>query len=1120
MRGIFVFAIIIIMCMPALSLHDSHAGSPYVSIVNKNENDIIKCNNNSITFMTKCQKPSYLRFDYPSGNYTEYSFGISWNNCYDYGRTENSILLSENNETLLNISYGPYLCYNTLICNSDYASINLSEMNHIYYFKIFISNNSKHVYLAFNNDVYNIQLKKIYTGNLSIMFGGQYSDQTIYNYKSIPYNIFNNSLNDYKCISFNVDKNIENAFLARSLNTVFYINNKSLIAYNYYNKSYYGKLNNVSGSLFYQDSGNITLFLIKNNISMVTISKTNAAFKIRYFKNNGYIYAYRDSNNIIFINKTAIYYNENIININGTVIGAYHDKSLFIIYKSRGSIYLSKFLNNEIVNIYYINVSKSTIEYINDGSALWPLISSNGIYINMLPKMPYISVSPLILYNGTSFFYNSYLYSSSGKTKIYKNISIDGGAILSFKNSTFYIYYKNDYLSAYHPEIDNITVKKYFDYNLIYLNVSSYLPYRSVLSFNSRSFNINKFMKLNLSNVGQGIYNAFINVTNTAGYTCERSLKIYSLKYPGIYVYPENNSYVIYNQTVRFYVSEFNLKYINVKYRNVNLTFNGNSSFNLSLGNYTGNITLRFTTLDKYNLLYYKNVTYHVMAIPVMKTNIKNNEYFNSGKINITWNKIKNATSYIVKINNNTYKTFNDYINVSLKNGLYNVSFYIILRGNITVKGPEYDITVITYKPGIIYHVNTDNLSFYGNSDNNTMNISIKVNMPAELNASIIFNNKTIFTYNSKNFTNSYYINITGNSGNFHGNGIYILILNLSGINGLKSKYTYYFYVNNSIPKVYKNCTYYINKPYLNISLNKDYKYYINNEYFNGSIHLTLSNKIYEFNVKYYSKTGNYNSFHIIVYYFTETPIITVYHRISNNTLYMRIYTHYPVKPYKLIIDYMNKTRIIVNPGRYTYFNITFNKNGLYRINITAESLFKTESRVEINAGINYFIKIYKYSIDYNNGILSLILNGINTKNVSISWFLNGKYIGSGSIIKYKMPLGYNNITARLSFDGKTVYYTRYIIVTGSPVYYILIILIILASFIAYYKLRYKNKNIGDFINSMNGKPLSVIYKTCRRHSISRHALKKEIKNLRLNGIIEIEEDMDGKKYLVIKTQK
>ncbi len=1117
MKRLLAFTLIIIMCMPAITSHNMELKNPYISIVNDTKNTIIQCNNGSILFMTKCSKPSYIKFKYPYNNYTEYSFGLSWSNNYDYGRTENSILITGYNNTLLNISYGPYLCYNTLICNSRYDSINLSKMNYIYYFNIFISNGSDNIYLIFNSTIYKLHLRNVYNGNLSIMFGGEYSDQRIYNFESKPFNIFNNNLIKYKCKSFSVNKNINNAIIARSINTLFYINNNSLNAYNYYNKSEY-KILNISGNIFYQDSKNIILFSINKNVSMITISKLSGNITIKHFTNHGYIYAYFNSG-VIFLNRTSINYNGNIININGTIIGAYHDKSLFVIYKSGKYIYLSRFENNTLDNIYNLDISNVKITGINDGTSLWPFIFSNGAYINMLPEIPYISKSPLLLYNGTSFLHNSYFYSSNGRLNINGNVSIDKNTIVTFNKSTFKIYYINRYLSNYYPKINSIVVKRHFNYNTIYINVSSYIKYSAVLKFDSKSFNINKVLKLNLSNVPQGIYNSCIIVTNIAGYKSEKSVDIYSLREPYIYVYPANNSYIIYNQTIKFSVDEFNLKYINVKYGNQNMTFYGNGSFKLSLGNYTGNITIRFTALDSYNLVYYKNVTYHVMKIPKIRTNIYNNEYFNINKIYISWEKIKNATYYIIKINNQTYKTLNDNINITLQNGSYNLSFYIVLKNSISIPGPKYHIIVMAYRPRISYKINTDYISFYGNSRNNTLNISVKLNMPALLNGTFEINNRIIFTYLSKHFKDFYFINVTGSMANFSLNGLYKLILKIHGINGLESNYTIYFYVNNSIPNIYKNIIYYTEKPYFNMSLNSNYSYYLNNSLFNGTIHLKESNKIYNFTIIYYSKTGNHNIFHIKIYYFTERPYIYVYHKLINNTLYMKINIKYPVKSYMLIIEYMNKSVIIKKPKNPVYFNISFNSNGFYKINIIARSLFNTESSFNINTSINYFVKIYKYKIEYDNGILKLIIGGENTKNIVASWFVNGKYVGSGHIIKYSLPLGYDNVTIKLSFDGKSVLYTKYIIVTGSPFYYILALIIVIAGILLYKKIRYKNKDITNFIISMDKKPLKEVYKLCKRYGISRHALKKEIQLLRHKGYLEIEEDMDGEMYIII-TQK
>ena len=119
---------------------------------------------------------------------TEYSLNLSWAPNSDVeGSTENNIILEQGNETLLSIEYGKQLCYKTIVSGrQNYTSIlNFRSCYTAYNLSIILSANMRnHAIVMQGSGHYSepdtVALKNPYkSGNVTFMFGGEYSNQTI-----------------------------------------------------------------------------------------------------------------------------------------------------------------------------------------------------------------------------------------------------------------------------------------------------------------------------------------------------------------------------------------------------------------------------------------------------------------------------------------------------------------------------------------------------------------------------------------------------------------------------------------------------------------------------------------------------------------------------------------------------------------------------------------------------------------------------------------------------------------------------------------------------------------------------------------------------------------------------
>ena len=187
--------------------------------------------------------------------------------------TENNIVLKQGNRALLSIEYGKQLCYKTIVSGSqNYTGIlNFRNCYTAYNLTIILSDSMRsHAIIIQGNEHYSephtVALKNPYrNGNVTFMFGGEYSNQTVGRIAAKNYsrlvspgeaNINNFKVERKNTIPYQAYGSYM-AFLDSNLNSIIYLDGSmSIISYNYYNSNIFSpyaiKINSVSESVNYR----------------------------------------------------------------------------------------------------------------------------------------------------------------------------------------------------------------------------------------------------------------------------------------------------------------------------------------------------------------------------------------------------------------------------------------------------------------------------------------------------------------------------------------------------------------------------------------------------------------------------------------------------------------------------------------------------------------------------------------------------------------------------------------------------------------------------------------------------------------------------------------------------
>ena len=536
------------------------AASPSVAVSNLSYGERDICTYNCT--------PSYYRIQ--EGHYaqTEYTFNLSWYlNRGVEGSTGNSILIAQGNKTLLSIEYGNVYYYNTNVYGKEkYDNVlNFHKCLTLYNFSIILSGKMKNHAIIMQGNGHNsephiVALKNPYMiGNVTFMFGGKYSNQTIgritvKNYtglispgdasdsniplqisKAIPSEIYGSSM----------------AFLDKRLNSVIYLErNMSITGYNYYDSNYslIGSINDLYGYTVNSfQYGNFFIFYYStpDNIHIYSVNSTDLSVNRTVIQNDNatHLLVYRNQYIMFNLNGTFIFPGNYKVNIPGVRI---------LSINASKDIEIEGFSGNTVYN-YTMNQSMIPV---NTGSYTWNM-SGEVIYSNSTNGIDYtlkyggLALKPYgyTYYNLTNpvdniYEHNREIYEliggkllNTGINASNSEISESDNSIISMNGLHMSIYSYNYVLSPYTFKINSVADSVNYRNTTLIFNVSSGLSYNLWVTVFNKTYCVHdNEISFTFNNTPTGVYRYTLKGFNTAGYNYTGT---YSMEYNNtLYIVP------------------------------------------------------------------------------------------------------------------------------------------------------------------------------------------------------------------------------------------------------------------------------------------------------------------------------------------------------------------------------------------------------------------------------------------------------------------------------------------------------------------------------------------------------------------------------------------------------
>ncbi|MHB8396909.1 MAG: hypothetical protein ACYDAZ_03900 [Thermoplasmataceae archaeon] len=340
------------------------------------------------------------------------------------------------------------------------------------------------------------------------------------------------------------------------------------------------------------------------------------------------------------------------------------------------------------------------------------------------------------------------------------------------------------------------------------LNVTSSLPYSDSLALGGETFRSeNSSIMITSSSLIDGTYNSAIMVENVAGYSTERNITVYVDNHgPMIVVKPGNFSYIPDNATLNFSsTSIFGISSITFTYFNRTATcLTPTGNIQLSTGSYSGLLDLNVTASDRLGVHTYEQFVFHVISgnRSGFQIDLNNNSYLNSTHQMLMWSQINGTDTYVIEVRGKTieyiYST-TPQTEIILPEGDSSIIIESELLDGITEKLCNVSVDVISYAPDLVYNNSSERFySFFGNSANNTFYLNASTNITSMI---------TVDVFNPEG------LNIADFSGRdrvqaFLGwkmpgmveNGQYRLVINATSLSGTSISRTMDILVNNTVP--------------------------------------------------------------------------------------------------------------------------------------------------------------------------------------------------------------------------------------------------------------------------------------------------------------------------------
>lgn len=728
----------------------------------------------------------------------------------------------------------------------------------------------------------------------------------------------------------------------------------------------------------------------------------------------------------------------------------------------------------------------------------------------------------------------------SGVETVYFASNGSDGIILT--NSTVTVYHVNkDYFSPYLDKISSISV---YEKEGFLFNVTSFLPYTLNASIENESFTLNdaNFLPFDMKSISSGSKVLKAIMTNTAGYRFYYNYSfVIDNGIPDVNITPSQDSYVTQNPTFSISITDnVTIDYVNLTLFNVTTIFHGtNFNFSPDLYGFTGRLNITLLIVDDLGHSFTRYFHFMVMneTISGFSWNLDSSNYFATENLHLLWAPVANVSQYSLFVTgdtNQTYNTTGTGMNLTLMNGNYSILMEGEFLDGITRTLGESNVTVITYRPGIL--ISTGNEAFYsfhGNSVNSTFHLNVSSNITSRITVNGYLPNNNSFLF----IQGSSIVNVSiGKGFPYYSNGIYRFTIRSESLSGTSNSTTFSINVNNTIPSfppfaenVYTNKSS-ILLPFrimagvrynATISLNSTID---QTENLTGKIlNLSHSQGVYLINFSAYSQSGNHDNSGLTVNYYYSPPSVNL--QFSNTELTYENYTtlHYTIQdrvPLERLTIYTDNETLDL-PVSDDSGNITvwFPHNGNYSIRIVAVDMCgNINSSIPQNVNVDYYDCItganIGISIVGNTAYLNGLESGNHSDNLRFAWYLNGKYVGNSSTMNLNLPYGYSNLTFKVYYNGKTIEISRKVFVVGwLPEISVLSAIAVILAWRTF-RTRSKLKIAIELVLQNKGQSVGDIVKAGKSKGIPGSSVRKAAVRLANSGKISFDRDLDNNLFV------
>lgn len=713
-----------------------------------------------------------------------------------------------------------------------------------------------------------------------------------------------------------------------------------------------------------------------------------------------------------------------------------------------------------------------------------------------------------------------------------------GNVLFNSSTSSLYSPYK---ISITGNSSYSLTGTQYLDFN-----VSSGLQYTARLEFGNASVtvkNSERFL-INSSRITNGRYVLNVTGINVAGYSGKFNSVIYidngvpefnvSLNQSG---FVSNTTSVSYSLNWSIGISSVNVSYLGNTY---SLT-GSNGRFPLLTGNFNGMMNLSFGVMDNFGKTFYYNYSENVIwNNPAnFSLNIWNGEYLNNTSLNLKWSSLSYVKYYSLNVFSglvwNNMTEYTNHTKLLLKNANYKIAVYANLLNNSSEKIANANITVINYAPGISLKRSTDSqYSFFGNSVNSTFSMNATTNVSSIISANIYSPNGTLVLHEQA--VNTLNLTVKADQAGFKENGTYYLNIIATGLSRLNSSTSLSFRVNNTVPvnPVLTGSKFYTNTSTVNIGHDSypnsilsigingfTLQYSVNS---NGLVSLSNGTGTYNFTLTVYSGSMNYNTTSFSVYYYTEPPEIlySIPSQYLNNTADLNLSVAFrdpvPVKSLRIVPGNHSAIKENPNAGKYV---IHFNSDGNYSVSIEAVDNCGNYNNTTFSVQVNYYPSIRALNFGSTDLIilqdLTAKIEGSNTGNMSETWYVNGREIGSGISLVTSLPFGVDNVTLTVTDGNRSASVSKNVVSSGPYIPAIAVIGLVALSVYRRYSGTEDPEKIMEYLKGCSGIKVRAILKLGKKAGLRRTAVNARMELLVSENKAVFALDPDGEKYFKLK---